>query len=61
MITQEFWMDLKLLSRQGMSIRAIARHTGLSRNTVRRALRATTPQGYKARPAKERKIDQYLD
>ena len=25
MITQEFWMDLKLLSRQGMSIRAIAR------------------------------------
>lgn len=54
-------MDLKLLSRQGMSIRAIARHTGLSRNTVRQALRATTPSAYKQRPVKERKIDQYLD
>jgi transposase len=61
MITQEFWMDLKLLSRQGMSIRAIARHTGLSRNTVRQALRATTPPDYKQRPVKERKIDRYLD
>jgi transposase len=61
MITQEYWMDLKLLSRQGMSIRAIARSTGLSRNTVRRALSAKTPPGYKARPVKERKIDPYLD
>jgi transposase len=61
MITQEFWMDLKLLSRQGMSIRAIARHTGLSRNTVRRALQATTPPAYQPRPARERKLDQYLD
>jgi transposase len=60
MISQEHWMDLKLLSRQGMSIRAIARHTGLSRNTVRRALAAKTPPGYKARPVKERKIDPYL-
>lgn len=61
MITQEFWMDLKLLSRQGMSIRAIARHTGLSRNTVRQALRAITPPAYHQRPPRERKIDQYLD
>lgn len=61
MISQEFWMDLKLLSRQGMSIRAIARHTGLSRNTVRQALRATTPPAYHKRPARERKIDQFLD
>ncbi|MGE0132164.1 MAG: hypothetical protein AB7U82_29130 [Blastocatellales bacterium] len=54
-------MDLKLLSRQGMSIRAIACHTGLSRNTVRQALRATTPAAYKQRPVKERKIDQHLN
>ena len=61
MITQEFWMDLKLLSRQGMSIRAIARRTGLSRNTVRRALSAPTPPGYTKRPARERLIDPHLD
>lgn len=61
MITQELWMDLKQLSRQGMSIRAIARHTGLSRNTVRRALSATIPPGYKKRPARERLIDPYRD
>lgn len=61
MITQELWMDLKLLSRQGMSIRAIARSTGLSRNTVRRALAAKTPPGYKPRPAKPHKLEPYLD
>ncbi|MGE3735739.1 MAG: helix-turn-helix domain-containing protein [Blastocatellales bacterium] len=60
-ITQELWMDLKLLSRQGMSIRAIARSTGLSRNTVRRALAAKTPPGYKSRPAKPHKLEPYLD
>lgn len=54
-------MDLKLLSRQGMSIRAIARTTGLSRNTVRRALAAKTPPGYKPRPARAHKIEPYLD
>ncbi|MCW5971132.1 MAG: transposase [Blastocatellales bacterium] len=61
MITQELWMDLKLLSRQGMSIRAIARATGLSRNTVRRALAAKTPPDYKPRRAKPQKIAPYLD
>jgi transposase len=61
MITQEHWMDLKLLSRQGMSIRAIARFTGLSRNTIRRALAANTPPDYRPRPAKPRKIAPYLD
>lgn len=61
MIPQELWMDLKLLSRQGMSIRAIARTTGLSRNTVRRALAAKTPQRYKPRPAKTLKIEPHLD
>lgn len=54
-------MDLKLLSRQGMSIRAIARTTGLSRNTVRRALAAKTPPGYKPRPVRAHKIEPYLD
>lgn len=39
MLNREEWMDIHLLSRQGHSIRSIARLTNLSRNTVRRALR----------------------
>ncbi len=46
MLTMEEWMDLKLLSVQGHSIPAIAELTGLSRNTVRRALRQKTPQAF---------------
>jgi transposase len=39
MLNVQEWMDIHLLSRQGHSIRSIARLTNLSRNTVRRALR----------------------
>ncbi len=39
MLNVEEWMDIHLLSRQGHSIRSIARLTNLSQNTVRRALR----------------------
>ncbi|PNU20601.1 hypothetical protein C2E25_06020 [Geothermobacter hydrogeniphilus] len=39
MILQERWMEIKILARQGKSIREIARITGHSRNTVRRYLR----------------------
>ena len=39
MLKVEEWMDIHLLSRQGHSIRSIARLTTLSRNTIRRALR----------------------
>ena len=38
MLTQEAWMDLKVLSRQGLSMRAIARLTGYSRVAIRRVL-----------------------
>lgn len=47
MITQEEWMEIQLLHRQGNSIREIARKTGQSRNTVRKALRQAAPQPYK--------------
>ena len=44
MLKVEQFMDIKLLSRQGHSIREIARRSGHARNTVRRMLRAeTTP------------------
>lgn len=39
MIKVDQFMDIKLLSQQGHSIRDIARLTGLSRNTVRKVLR----------------------
>jgi len=38
----EEWMDIKSLHKEGHSIKAIARHTGRSRNTVRRVLRMGT-------------------
>lgn len=54
-------MDIKLLHRQGMSIRAIARTTGLSRVTVRRALAKPAPAPYAPRPKRPSKIDPFVD
>lgn len=43
MLKVEQFMDIRLLSRLGHSIRDSARRTGRSRNTVRRMLRTDTP------------------
>ena len=43
------WMHIRELSASGLSMRAIARHLSVSRNTVRKALRREAP------PPKERK------
>jgi transposase len=40
MLTGEEVMEIRVLHRQGMSIRGIARTTGISRNVVRRYLRS---------------------
>jgi transposase len=61
MISQEVWMNIKLLRHQGMSIRAIARTTGLSRQCVRRALKQTVPSTYKPRSTKPAKLDPFKD
>jgi transposase len=53
-------MDVKLLHRQGMSIRHIARSTGLSRQTVRRALSQVAPQPYSPRPRRKWKLDPFV-
>jgi transposase len=37
------WVDIVSLHRQGLSIKAIAKRLGVSRNTVRRALRRDGP------------------
>ena len=50
MTHQEVWMDVKLMHRQGASIREIARRTGLSRDTVRKILSQKAPKPYAPRP-----------
>lgn len=40
-------MDIRVLHKEGHSIKEIARQTGRSRNTVRRVLRETVPAGFK--------------
>ena len=52
MVRQEVWMDVKLMHRQGCSVRHIARTTGLSRVSVRKILSSPTPKGYGPRPGK---------
>jgi transposase len=61
MIRQEEWMDVKLMHRQGASVRRIARETGLSRVTVRRILAATAPKPYGPRKPRAKKLDTFLD
>jgi transposase len=60
MIGVDQMMDIRDLNRQGHSIRAIARITGLSRNTIRRVLRGehslkreASPRGSKLDPFKD--------
>jgi transposase len=47
------------MHRQGMSIKAISRELGVSRNTVRRYLRSKTVPAPEARSAKPTKLDGY--
>jgi transposase len=53
-------MDVKLMHRQGHSLRQIARMTGLSRVTVRRILSAAAPKGYGARAKRPGKLAAFL-
>ena len=50
-------MEIRILKRQGVGVREIARRTGLSRNTVKRYLRSTEDPVYTARPAIGGKLD----
>ncbi|TCK25889.1 ATP-binding protein [Pseudonocardia endophytica] len=47
----EQWRDVRRRHASGEAIKAIARDTGLSRNTVRRALASDVPPGSRPRPA----------
>jgi len=61
LIRLEEWVDIVSLHKQGLSIKAIARKTGLSRNTVRAALRRDGPpeRAPQARPPS--KLEPYKD
>ncbi|EGC4270889.1 IS21 family transposase [Salmonella enterica] len=62
MVTFETVMEIKILHKQGMSSRAIARELGISRNIVKRYLRAQSePPKYTPRPAVISLLDEYRD
>jgi transposase len=58
MLVAEETVEIRVLSRQGRSIRAIARTLGVSRNTVRRYLRGSGLPGYRREP-RATKLDSY--
>ncbi len=61
MLTQEQAVEIRILARQGESIRQISRRTGLSRNTVRRYLRDEAARRYGPRALRPAKLDPYVD
>lgn len=52
-------MEIRILHKQGQSIRAIARQLGVSRNTVRQYLRDDAVPGFKGRPERASKLDPF--
>lgn len=50
MITQEVWMDLKALARQGYNFSQIGALVGLDRRTVKQHLQRSQPPVYRRRP-----------
>jgi transposase len=59
MLKEEGVMEIRILHRQGHSIRSIARELGISRNTVRTYLRNDSPPMYSKRLARSLKLDVY--
>jgi transposase len=59
MLTQEKAVEIRILARQGKSIRAIARELGISRNTVRRYLRDREVPRYGPRAVRPTKLDPF--
>ena len=59
MLGQEGYVEIQVMHRQGMSIRAISRELGIGRNTVRKYLRASEVPAAQERAAKPTKLDGY--
>lgn len=60
MLRLEEWVDVISMHKAGISIREIARKLGVSRNTVRAAIRRDGPPEYQRRP-RPSKLDPYKD
>ena len=58
MLTVEEWMDVRSLNRQGHSVRAIARMTGYSRNTIKKLLTQPAPPQFR-QPPRPSKLDPF--
>ena len=59
MIMTEVSMEIQILSKQGRSIRSISRELGLSRNTVRKYLRAPQEPSYRKRADRPGKLEPF--
>jgi transposase len=59
MLSVEEQVEIKVLARQGLSIREISRQLQVSRNTVRRYLREVNAAQRKPREARVHKLDPY--
>jgi len=59
MLGQEGYVEIHVMHRQGMSIKAIGRELGVSRNTVRKYLRAAQVPASSARSAKPTLLDDH--
>jgi transposase len=60
MITVEAWTTIRFLRAQGKSVHAIAHELGISRNTVRAALRQDTPPHYTRPPRQNPNLEPFL-
>src|SRR6185436_20642239 len=59
MLTQEQAVEIRVLSRRGLGIRAIAKELGCSRTTVKRYLRDQAASRYGPRQPRPTKLDPY--
>lgn len=59
MVSMEVLMDILVLDRQGYSVRAISRKTGIHRNTVKKYLEAGGPPVYRKQKRKASILDAY--
>ena len=59
MLGQEGYVEIQVMHRQGVSIKAISRELGVSRNTVRRYVRSDRVPEARRRSAKPTKLDGY--
>ena len=61
MISMEEWSSIRCLNAQGWGTRKIAKELGISRNTVKRAIRASGPPNYQRAPRVNVQLEPFKD